>query len=1003
MKTKKILTMISAVAMAATLGVSSLAGCNKGGHTHSYNWVTDYEATCTLPGQRTGTCVCGNVKAEVIPVNPDAHDFDMDWAITKPTESGTGSATRTCKYNSAHTFNVTLPGLSDTSEYLSAEITKKPTIIEAGTRHYVFSHMAGDIEFDISLPKREKIENVEDVALYAWSLHNNIRRSDGNYVEGDPDGTDVRAHEFYNYYGGDYGKENTYTRVHDGGNMRDFWYSRDEKGNPFGISAVKELEVTNPPEDPANPPAGWEPIMGEVNRDPRVDESVTESDLLGYGYMSGGGMPVTYGAEDTLRTYYEASQSQGAIKYDDTFTANADGSYVCAFEFSRMEATHFCRYYVNFTTYTTGEIKTLSVRTKIIRRFMLASTFDGTNTGELVFDEDGDAIFSEIYPIGGDGSERYETNYVYETDASGKVIYDPVYVYEKDPRDDTGTRLLYDEEGDPIISKDEHGDPITEKNPDGSVKTEPRKKYNYQMTYKYVYQTDASGNPVIGEDGEPVIKTDADGNPLYEKDADGNAILVYAKDVYGAKIKTPIVGDPPIATEGVKTKPDGTPLLDRFGNQIARPVPEGGFGSDKRYYYYEAGDPNPDGGFYTADHEYIVTRWIEFNQTLKVEGEKADENPYPADSVYIRSFDVTYNGKVIPETDTVEISASTPALFRITNVQPSETAKLEFDPLRVFLKTASGEIELSYTGDVDDFNQNSYHIIGYFRNSDNSVYVNAQYAGEMTLILRTRSGKCERELKLRVARGVPTALIAQAYMYSDADGTESYTWTETEYKYGDPKTAITLYEGQTLYVRGIATPAEANYVDATFVTELEIPEDSQYIKLEDNLELPDGTKVSKITALAATPDFEVGINVNSVHTTLGGIPVAFKRVGVTVVAAPSTNDMFTGTYKGRFSFINMIVSGAPVPADVTVTFNPSSSTAGTMNIDVTEGNNKETCVYSYTYDAQTRNFTATYVSGRNDATFQFTFALNEAYKLTIHHLTIPERDRSETIVLSRPQ
>lgn len=898
MKKKKIFTMISAVAMAATMGVTSLAGCDNNKHKHSYVWVTDYEATCVLPGQKTGTCVCGDVKAEVIPVDPEAHEFDKAWDVTKPTETTVGRATRTCKNSKEHTFDVELPKLSEEDKYDSAEITKKPTIVGAGNRRYVLFHSAGDIEFDIELPRRTQIENVEDVALYACSLRDNIRRSDGNYVEGDPDGTDVNAHEFYNYYG------DNYIRVHDGGNRRDFWYSRDDDNRPFGISAEVQTIITNEPEDPENPPEGWKPIMGEVARDPRVDESVTEQNLLGFGYTSGGGMRATYGAEDTLQTYYEASQSETAIKYNETYLPQANGSYVCSFEFSRMEQTHFCRYYVDFETYPSGEIKTLSVKTKIIRTWMLANSFDGTNTGEIIYDEDGDIIFSEIYPIStSTGSEEYEVEY----------------------------------------KRDENGD----------------------IVYNYTYMTDEEGKTIVDENGNPVIATDNNGNP----------------------IKSPVISG--IKTGGYKQKPDGTPLLDRFGNQIARPLPLGWKDGDEIKYYYEADDAHE------KDHPYIAIRSISFTQTLKVDGEEVEENPYPAESVYIHSFDVSYDGKSIAKDETVEISANTPALFKISNVQPADTAKLDFDPLMVFVKGPAGEIELGPTGD------NVYHIVGHFRREENVVYINAQHSGEVTIVLRTLSGKCERELKLDIAKGVPSDLNAQAYLYSDAGGSETHSWTNSEFDYDNPSTAWTIYEGQSLYIRGTAIASEANYVDASFVTALEDDSFAQYIRLEDGLELPDGTKVTKVTALAPIPaDEVVGIFVMSVHTGTSGAPVAYKLVGIKVVAAPSVNDMFTGSYTGRFNFINMVETGSAVSATVTVTFKPE---AGTMDVKVSDGKNTATCVYGYTYDAQTREFTGTYVSGRNDATFRFTFALNEVYKLTIYHLTFPDRDRSETIVLSRPQ
>ncbi len=924
MKSKKILTMFSSLVMAATLGATALAGCNKGGHQHAPNWTTDYEATCVAPGQRTGKCVCGHVIAEVIPINPDAHDYN-DWEINEyPTESKEGKATRTCKLDASHVAEATLPVVTEAGTgYVSSPVTAKPTIISAGSRHFVYAHTAGNVEFDIQLPKRTAVETVEDAALLGSSLHDLIRESNGRYVTGDPDDpvydqnsdkydptAKLFSSNFSNYYG------DNYVRVHDDGNRRDFWYSRDENGKPFGISAEVQTVITNEPEDPDNPPEGWKAEYGEVKIDPRIDEGVSEQDLLGYGYESGGGMRRTYGAEDTLLTYYNASQSDTAIKYEDNFVKTSNNEYVCSFSFSRKEQTHFCRYTVNFTLYASGAIKTLSVRTKIIRAFMLANSFDGTNVGELIFDTDGDVIFGEIYPLDPETSEDlYEADY--------------------------------------------------ERNEDGSLK------------YEYTYLTDEEGKFVLDEHGDKVVATDEDGN----------------------EIKHLIVKS--ILVEGVKQKPDGTTLIDRFGNEIGRPVPQGWKEGDLRKYYYEKGDKKYDGtdDVYEADHSFIAIRVVEFNNTLKAEGEKVEANPYPPESVYIQSFDVTYGGKKIEDGEKIEVKANTNVIFNISNVQPAETAKLEFDPLRVFLKTKTTEIELSYTGEAD-FDQNAYHIVGNFNRSNNTVFFNAQYAGDdLSLILRTVSGKCEREIKMDIKKGNPTNLIPYVYTYSDANGTETHVWTEC-------KEPVTLYVGQPLYVRATATSEEAKYVDDSFVTSVSNTY-SSYFKLEDNIDGVDNAgkpiTVSKITPLKVTTNSN-GAKVYIDSTIMNGsTPVASTDIRIKVVEAPSVEGMFSGEYNGRFNYIKINENGALRPADVKVTVNPdvSDSTTGTFKVEVTDGSSTLTCIYNYTYNAETHVLTSEYVSGRNDETFQFEFALNEVYKLSIKHATYPTR--SETIILSRPQ
>ena len=856
--------------MALTLGVTSLAGCNKNKHVHAPNWVIDREPTCTEQGYRTGTCVCGEVKGEYIPVDPDAHDYG-DWEVSEyPTEAKTGKAVKTCQNDSSHKLTADLPAITEAGTgYLSSDTTRKPTIISAGNRHFVLPHEMGTIEFDVELPKRTTIETLEDVVLYASSLHNNIRSSSGAYIYGDPDGTDVSRNDFSNYYG------NNYTRVHDGGNRRDFWYSIDENGNPFAISAEVQRIMTNAPGDGEEPPVGWVAEFEEVRTDPRIDAATAE-DLLGYGYESGGGMEKTYGAEDTLLTYYEASLSSGAIKYSaEQPVKNPDGGYTCRFEFSRKEQTHFCRYAVEFTTFPTGEIKTLSVRTKIIRTFMLANSFNGTNFNEteIIYGDDGDIIFSEIYPISvTTGEESYET------------------------------------------------------------------------------------------------ATDGDGNEY-------------------------------IVTNGVKTKPDGTPLLDASGKEIARPVPQGWHEGDARQYYYEQ-DEN-----HASDHQYIAIRTLDFTQTLKVEGEEVETNPYPPESVYIQSFNVKYNGKVISEDETVEITANTGVTFNISDVQPAETAKLDFDPLRVFLKTSSGEIELSYSGEVNDYEQNAYHIVGHFRTTDNTVFINAQYTGKLTLVLRTRGGKAERTLNLDVKAGNPTNLTAEAYLYSD-DGTfEKHTWTvvkdDTDQENVTDVT-VDLFVGQSVYVRALPLASEAAYVEKGFTASVSNTY-SAYVDTEDNLTLPDGTKVSKITAKAATAGANtIYVNLNSVNMRPNtSTPVAYVRIKVRISEAPSVSDMFSGTYTGKFSRIKMVEGGDFVLSpNVTATFNSQTDTTGTLEISVSDGSNTVKSTYNYVYDEENRSLSCEWASGRkNTDTFDFDIRLNEVYKLSITHTTYA--GRPETVVLTK--
>lgn len=885
MKTKKILTTVSSVVMAATLGVSPLAGCNGGdsGHSHAYQIISVEDATCVAEGKKTLKCACGDIQEEIIPVDPAAHEYG-EWEVTKlPNESEKGTAEKTCELSASHKETLKLPMITeDGTGYVSSPVTQAPTSISTGVRHFVYVQDGESVAFDITLPKRN-VETMEDAIILGTSLHGLIRESSGKFVSGNPDDPDYTAvvNTFKNYYGEDY------THISSSDQQEEYWYSLDSNGNPFGIFSLVERQIINPlgpdemdEEGNALDP-DYVPIYGNVPVAPRLAENASEDDLKGYGYASGGGMKRTYGAEDTLLTYYRAAIGEGSVKYNYEFAKDGD-EYVGSFTFSRMESPHFCRYKVEFTMYENYAIKTLKVETKIIRNWMLANSFDGKSGNDIIFAADGDIIFGEIYPLV-QSVEQYET--------------------------------------------------------------------------------------AVDEDGEEYI-----------------------------------------VTNGVKTAPDGT-VLKFSGKDIVRPVPLGWKEGDNRSYYYEKGDKiyaiNSDGEVYDTgetyetDHPYVAVRTLEFEeQVLKTEDDVVEPNPYPADDLYLSGFDIKYGGKVIEEDERVEINADEMCVFAIDNVLPNGLVNLSYDPLQVYLVIDTNEILLNH-----DISQNAFHIMGYFDRTTNSLRIRAQRSGEVDLIVRSLSGSYEKPLKLNVRKGAPSELNAEIYAYSDADGRVEYNWEDYEYK---TTNVITLYVGQTLYTRAAALESEKDFVNTDYTSSVGKANES-FIALEDNQPV-DGGYATKITALAPS-DKDFVVYLDSVIT-VEGSPVAGARLRIKVVDAPSVDDMFTGEYTGRFSYIKMVKTDRnPSAANVSLTFNPTSAsdkTHGTVNIVVSRGNQSETCVYSYSYNVTTHKLTCSWVSGRGDTsddtdeTFQFGITLNEVYKLSITH---PQGfpGRTETIVLSRPQ
>lgn len=919
MKTKKILTMISSVVMAATLGLSALAGCNKdeGGHEHSYQEIELEPATCMQAGKRTLKCACGDIKEEVLPVDPDAHDYG-DWNITAyPDENNKGTATNVCSLNNAHKATVTLPIITkEGTGYASSPITKAPTSISTGVRHFVYVQGNVSVEFDITLPKRD-IENMEDAIIYGTSLHSLIRESSGRFASGNPydprldkdselydPNYSITINTFSNYYGTtENGDEFTHVKTSD--RKEEFWYSLDDKGAPFGVYSAVNHVLTNPldetngilqnplgpdevdeegnPLDPNYKPEylpkdpDYVPIYEDVPVDPRLAAGTTADNLKGYGYASGGGMRRTYGAEDTLLTYYQAAVGVGSIKYKYEFDELPEGGFAGNFSFSRMEDAFFCRYNVEFTMYENYVIKTLKVETKIIRLWMLANTYEGGDTaGEIIRAADGDIIFSEIYPLV-EGEEQYETE--------------------------------------------------------------------------------------TGEDGKEHI-----------------------------------------VVNGVKTAPDGT-ILKVGGKEIKRPVPKDWKQGDWNFYYEKGdhiyavndnGEVYDTGETYAFDHEFIAVRFLEFDsQVLKTDDNNVETNPYPAEDMYVRSFDVKFGGKVIAEDETVEIESNVVNEFEITNVLPKGDVNLAYDPLNVYLVTPTGEIQLTY-----DINQNAYHILGYFNGENNRVRIMAQNSGNFEIILRSLSGSYEKTLKINVLKGAPSKLLSEVYTYSDAGGIVKYTWTE--FDESNTGNFVTMYVGQKLYVRTAALESEASFADTSYTSSVSNTY-SSYVILKDKQSVGGG-EATEITAVKATGNGTMRVYLDSTRSSDVSASIRIK-----ILDAPSVEDMFTGEYIGRFNYIKMVSTDRnPSYADVSITFNPvaEDKTSGTISINVTRDKLSATCVYNYSYDKETYALTCEWESGRgnddNDETFRFVITLNEVFKVSITHPTgYPGRE--ETIVLSRPQ
>ena len=471
MKNRKIFKILCSLALAGAMGASVLGGCAKK-EEHAYILIsTDVQVTCSNEGKETWKCgICGDVITKTIPIDPNAHVYG-DWDIVRPTETSEGSAHRQCTLNSRHVADVVLPKITEDGEgYDSSDITTAPTSISEGVRSYVKKHPSGDIVIDVKVPVKP-IETVGDAVLKGTSMGSAVRSSSGTFKES-RGSTPV---PFYNYYGDNYThvKYRVNRMTEDVAKYDEFWYMKDSSGKVFGIekgaSDQKEKAIDNP----------------------------SEENLLGYGYSSGVNSLRGYGAEDTLNKYYTAAQlavkDGTAVKYNETIKKLADGTIQGHFYYRHKETPSFAIYTVDFTLSAAGVINSLTVETRHVRPFLIATTGD-YSTGEQFFEEDGDVVYAEVYPI----SESTGLE-IYKTDGD-----DIVYGGNKTKPD--GTEL-----------KDRNGNPI--KRPmhsDESSVTAPEDRVYYDDDHDYVVvhtlQYDA---PVLKQEGETVEPCPYDYEDLY--------------------------------------------------------------------------------------------------------------------------------------------------------------------------------------------------------------------------------------------------------------------------------------------------------------------------------------------------------------------------------------------------------------------------------------------------------------------------------------------------------
>ena len=473
------------------------------------------------------------------------------------------------------------------------------------------------------------------------------------------------------------------------------------------------------------------------------------------------------------------------------------------------------------------------------------------------------------------------------------------------------------------------------------------------IIHPYMIAEDEQGNKLFKENGDVIFaeiyEYDSNNNPIYEYDEDGNVVYLTDED-----------GNPVYATDS-----EGNVLIGKDGNPVRKKA-----GAYTNTYYSDT-------------HEDVNNRSIVFEeQTLKSPDDEVIPNQYPSTSLYISSFDVSYQGTVIGD-EPVEVPSNSPVIFSFSNILPA-TANLDNDPLSLYLRTATRDIELTM-----EYTDNEYAVTGFFNKTTRQATVNARYAGDVTIVFKTKGGLAEKAITLSFQKSAPTGasgeypLIAQVNTYQESNGNVSYDWID----YSTSKT-FTVYANQSFDVRATVSDAGKAFIDTSFKV-FEIYDATALVDASANFTTEsnsDGTMTFTCTKAGS-----YGVTLVSTRNSLARVTFL-----VTVQQQPSVSQMLINgtTYEGTLQYVN--VDGTrPQRADISVVIsNENNWMSGKINVTI--GDN--TAVYSYEYDSATGKLTSGYLSGNHGDTFDFSFSINEAYRLTVTH-SAGFGDLTETIVL----
>lgn len=363
---------------------------------------------------------------------------------------------------------------------------------------------------------------------------------------------------------------------------------------------------------------------------------------------------------------------------------------------------------------------------------------------------------------------------------------------------------------------------------------------------------------------------------------------------------------------------------------------------------------------------------IEFTNTTEAElsPEEAAEkpvNPYPATALQLKSLDVieSSTGNVVDDNSVITVNADVMKDFRFANIENigPDINDIEYDPITVYLRTETRDIELDYYIGANK-------VLGYC-NTSTTMQIRSRLAGDLTFVLKSKSGSFEKEFKLHVNPIAPSKITPSYHKY----GNTGYTWQQTS---SDSITA-TVYVNQPVPFKADVSNDELSYVSTGFEAQI-TSSNSANAKLTWTSEARD---VMEFRASAVgTYTIRLMSSLNRARTC---------TITVKVVAPPPMGSLFGNTtYTGNLRY--------PSRGPVTVTCNAVAETITIeRNGGVALGGETE-ILHIDSYNPSTGELVTSHYAG---AELGFKVIVNEAYDLVLSHPTGFGANQEEIILIKK--